>query len=242
MVTMKICSKCKVEEYDDSIRKSKSNTWCKSCHKLYKIENKEKLSKQRLQYRQEHRDELNEKSKEYIQLNEEKVRERRKLHYLNNKERIKTYTRKYYSEHIDHYKEYNTNYFKNRRNSDPVFKLRGRVSTFIRASLKRNGGTKDSSIKTRLPYSILELKEHLEKQFEPWMTWENHGKYDAKIWKDDAQSTWTWQIDHIVPQSTFQYTSMEDQAFQDCWALANLRPLSAKRNYLDGVRRTRHEL
>jgi len=33
---------------------------------------------------------------------------------------------------------------------------------------------------------------------------------------------------------------MEDQEFLDCWALDNLRPYSAKQNFLDGVRRIRH--
>lgn len=41
----------------------------------------------------------------------------------------------------------------------------------------------------------------------------------------------------IVPHSKFKYTSMEDQSFQKCWALINLRPYSAKQNLLDGNRR-----
>jgi hypothetical protein len=72
------------------------------------------------------------------------------------------------------------------------------------------------------------------------MIWQNYGRYDATKWNDNDPFTWTWQIDHIVPQSTFHYTSMEDQSFRDCWALSNLRPLSAKQNFLDGVSRIRH--
>lgn len=34
---------------------------------------------------------------------------------------------------------------------------------------------------------------------------------------------------------------MEDNEFQRCWSLDNLRPLSSKQNFLDGVRGTRHE-
>jgi len=64
--------------------------------------------------------------------------------------------------------------------------------------------------------------------------------YNANTWDDSDSSTWTWQIDHIIPQSTFAYSSMEDEAFKKCWSLDNLRPLSAKQNYLDGVRRVRH--
>jgi hypothetical protein len=47
-------------------------------------------------------------------------------------------------------------------------------------------------------------------------------------------------IDHIVPQSDLPYSSMNDENFQKCWALENLRPLSAKQNYLDGMTRIRH--
>jgi hypothetical protein len=72
------------------------------------------------------------------------------------------------------------------------------------------------------------------------MNWENQGVYRKKAWKDDDATTWRWQIDHIVPHSTFLYTSMEDQSFRDCWKLDNLRPYSAKQNWLDGINRTRH--
>ncbi|MGI0058151.1 MAG: hypothetical protein ACREBJ_00145 [Nitrosotalea sp.] len=92
-----------------------------------------------------------------------------------------------------------------------------------------------------LPYSFDELKGHLERQFEPWMNWNNRGKYDVKTWNDNDSSTWVWQLDHIIPHSTFPYTSMQEQTFKNCWALTNLRPLSAKQNQLDGATKTRHK-
>jgi hypothetical protein len=73
------------------------------------------------------------------------------------------------------------------------------------------------------------------------MNWDNQGVYNAKTWNDEDQSTWKWQIDHIIPQSDLPYYSMEDENFKKCWALENLRPLSAKQNVLDGTRRTRHK-
>jgi 5-methylcytosine-specific restriction endonuclease McrA len=78
-----------------------------------------------------------------------------------------------------------------------------------------------------LLFSITDLKKHLEKQFDKYMSWNNYGKY--------------WHIDHIIPHSLFQYTSMEDQSFKDCWALNNLRPLEAKQNLSDGGSRIRHK-
>ena len=59
--------------------------------------------------------------------------------------------------------------------------------------------------------------------------------------KLNYQSTWTWQIDHIILRADLLYTSMEDENFKKCWALSNLRPYSAKQNILDGTNRIRHK-
>lgn len=125
-----------------------------------------------------------------------------------------------------------------RRNMGASAKLRKNVSRVIGRALASGKGGK--SCTQYLPYSFQELKDHLENQFESWMNWDNYGLYNAKIWDDNDFSTWTWNIDHIIPQSTFQYSSMEDLQFQQCWALTNLRPLASKSNFLEGVRRDRH--
>ena len=93
------------------------------------------------------------------------------------------------------------------------------------------------SILKYLPYTIEDLKLYLESKFEWWMNWDNWGMYDVKTWDDNNSLTWTWNIDHIIPQSYFKYVSMEDEEFKRCWALENLRPYSAKQNILDGNRR-----
>lgn len=73
------------------------------------------------------------------------------------------------------------------------------------------------------------------------MNWYNYGIYNKNIWDDNDKTTWRWQLDHIIPHSLFKYTSMEDNAFKQCWALTNLRPYSAKNNILDGAKRVRHK-
>lgn len=82
-----------------------------------------------------------------------------------------------------------------------------------------------------------ELKQHLENQFESWMNWDNWKLYDVHTWSDNDSLTWTWNIDHIIPQSRLKYSSLQDENFQKCWALKNLRPLSAKQNIKDGARK-----
>jgi hypothetical protein len=73
--------------------------------------------------------------------------------------------------------------------------------------------------------------------FEPWMNWNNHGTYIPDKWDDNDPSTWTWQLDHIISHSQFNYKSMEDDDFKSCWDFKNLRPYSSKQNILDGSRK-----
>lgn len=89
-----------------------------------------------------------------------------------------------------------------------------------------------------LPYSIDELKNHIENLFEPWMTWDNWGVYDPDIWDDDNSLTWTWHLDHVIRQADLPYDSFDHSNFQKCWALSNLRPYSAKMNVIENNRRT----
>lgn len=112
-------------------------------------------------------------------------------------------------------------------------KYRRQVYSVIAASLKYE--TK-SYIWNYLPYSVQELRKHLEKQFEPWMNWKNRGYYIKSDWKDNDYFTWKWQIDHIIPQHNFLFDSLENQNFTDCWALWNLRPISAKENIIKNIR------
>jgi len=124
------------------------------------------------------------------------------------------------------------------RENNPCYVIKSSISHSIWVRLKSKKNNK--SCLNYLSYSISDLKLHLEKQFEPWMNWINYGRYKADDWNDNDQSTWKWQIDHIIPQSDLPYLSMEDDNFKKCWALENLRPYSAKQNLVDGVRRTRH--
>lgn len=131
--------------------------------------------------------------------------------------------------------------YEKKRRQNPNIRIRSNISNAIYTGLKEYGSTKGyRSCLNYLGYTIKELCSHLEKQFEPWMNWNNYGKYIYNKWNDNDRTTWFWTIDHIFCQSDLPYTSMEDENFKKCWALENLRPLSAKQNLLDGVYRTRH--
>jgi hypothetical protein len=125
-----------------------------------------------------------------------------------------------------------------RRKNDHFFKLRTYVSSCIGFVLSKNKSSKKGeSVMKYLPYTIEELSKYLESLFLPWMTWDNRGVYNVEKWDDNNSCTWTWQLDHIIPQSKLPYYSMEDENFKKAWALSNLRPYSAKQNILDGNRR-----
>lgn len=102
--------------------------------------------------------------------------------------------------------------------SDPVRKLKRYVGNRIRESLKTRGGFKGGHTFDYLPYTPQELKIHLEKMWEPWMNWDNYGGFLNDIRK-------TWHVDHVIPHCKFNYKSLEDVVFKECWSLSNLKPM-----------------
>lgn len=172
-------------------------------------------------YREDHKEELQKANRQWYQEHKEEMKKSSAEHKKKNKAKR------------------NAN-AKERRKNDPAFVLRANISSAIWKALKINKGSKKrKSIKDYLPYTIEELKIHLENQFEDWMTWRNHGKYDAKTWNDKDKSTWTWNIDHKIAQAKLPFASMEDPNFLICWELDNLQPLNAKDNIIKGARLTK---
>ncbi len=159
-----------------------------------------------------------------------------KSYYQKRKDSLSKKNGDYYHNHKDQCLQRQRKYKRKQYSDNVSYKLRTLVSRAVLYGINKS----KNSITKYLPYSFDELKAHLELQFEPWMNWNNHGIYDPKNWNDSDSSTWTWQIDHIIPQSKLPYTSMEDNNFQICWSLNNLRPLSSKQNHIDGVTRGRH--
>lgn len=165
----------------------------------------------------------------------------RRIYYAKNKQKINKKCQEYYGANKDKIISKQNEYKNNKYKTDINFALRSILSTTIRNRLKANNSSKcRSSILAFLPYTIKELCLYLESQFEPWMNWDNRGKYNSKIWNDNDKSTWTWQLDHIIPQSLLPYDSMSHPNFQKCWDLNNLRPYNSKQNLLDGSNRIRH--
>lgn len=95
----------------------------------------------------------------------------------------------------------------------PRYKLNTTIKTGIWKALN---GERSGDWPKLVGYTVDDLIKHLEKQFQPGMTWENYGR--------------AWHIDHIIPQSVFNYENSNDIDFRRCWALENLQPLWAMEN------------
>ncbi len=101
-------------------------------------------------------------------------------------------------------------------------KLKINISRLIYSKLKNRNLRKVNKTLDMLNFTIKELKDHLESQFQPGMTWNNYGAI--------------WHLDHIIPDSWFKYISSEDENFKKSWALDNLQPMWATDNFSKGNR------
>ena len=179
----------------------KRKAYMKAYSKKYRAENKEKVAAYQIKWREENPD----KTKAYV------IKYRRDAGV---KERVRL--------PIAEVRRRQNEYQKSRKKNDTLYRMRTNVSTAICNGLKETTGSKQGeSVMKHLPYTISQLKEHLENQFEDWMSWDNHG---------------SWHIHHIKPHSKLPYKSMNDTNFQICWALENLMPLEAKENMSLGNR------
>ncbi|MCK9567704.1 hypothetical protein M0R72_01990 [Candidatus Pacearchaeota archaeon] len=233
------CKKC-----DYALNKDRNNERSKRYYKdnkdkikLDNIERKEEIvAKRKIRY-QEHKDTIKCKVKQYREANKEKVKGFVSKYYNDNRDAILAYHKEYRAKHKLKIAEKKKCYEASRMTTDPAFRLRRSVRNAVYCAILRTGSKKNGSILEHLPYSMDDLKAHLESMFEPWMNWDNWGVYNPAEWDDEDPSTWTWNIDHIIRQADLEYDSFTHQNFHKCWALNNLRPYSSKMNVIENNRR-----
>lgn len=206
---MKICTKCKKEkELYNFIKYHKSKDgleyYCKTCRgelqRKWRLKNRSAIAKYNKEYNKNHQKEKAEKAKEYG---------------LKNRKKISAYNRKWREKNKERANNYSKKYQKEKRMKDPKQKLNNSMSRSIRHSLDK-GMKNNKHWKLLVGYSRKELVQHLEKLFQPGMTWDNYGE---------------WHIDHIKPVSSFTV-----EQFKECWALDNLQPLWARDNLSKGAK------
>lgn len=190
----KLCNNCKIEkeltDFRVAMRRGVGSHYylCKPCEKTY----------------------------DHVRLKDPKVRQRRKethkAYHVNNKETIQAKARNRYHANIDVERaksrrksstpqskanqkkwqkenaEYLRAYYRNKRATDPLHKLSANLRNRMGIALKTKKFKKSHKLAQYLGCSLEELVAHLEKQFQPGMSWDNYGKGSDK-----------WNVDHIIP-------------------------------------------
>ena len=132
----------------------------------------------------------NEAKKRWRKANRERRNQRKRERYARKKAGIRRKPRQTHAERMA--------VRKNRYHNDANFKLICNLRSRLRAALK--GNIKSGRTLELLGTTVEHLHEHLESQFLPGMTWDNHGQGEGK-----------WQIDHIVPCASFNLSEEEQQ-------------------------------
>ena len=100
-----------------------------------------------------------------------------------------------------------------------LFRLKENLRGLIRNSIKKKGLTKSKKTEDIIGISLSDFLKYLESKFEPWMNWENYGRYNGEF-------NYGWDIDHIVPTSS---ASNEEEIYR-LNHYTNLQPLCSKVN------------
>jgi hypothetical protein len=153
--------------------------------------------------------------KRWREKNKDSVREYVKTWNEKNKEHRKQYLKEYREKNIDKIRQNKRDYERNRKASDPLYKLISNFRTAIYTVLKESNVDKYGHYFDILGYTPEELINHLEKQFTEGMTWEKYGEF---------------HIDHKLPISSFNIKEIGDEEFMKCWCLDNLQPMWGEEN------------
>lgn len=209
----KVCNKCSTEKPISEFNKHKGKTdgYNNACKLCYSKWNKPKTKEQAI------RD-----TNKYKQINPQKVKDNWKRYYDKNKDKLKVKT----SEHKkgkgkDVYKKWYEKYRPisnekrrlRRKNMPPNQRIEKSLrDRFQKVIVTMKSGKKVCSWRALIGCTVLEAKEHIEKQFTDGMSWDNHGNGEGK-----------WNIDHIKPLHTFNLFDIEQQ--KEAFHYTNTRPL-----------------
>lgn len=225
---------------------------CRARSKQWRADNPERLAETKAAYMAVNREKLRESERTKYWENPELERAKRKKYYHDNIDVERTKSREAARRRTDQKERRKAYYDKNREEilqkkaderlsnpekhrayarkamkkklATPQGRMESAMRNYVCKSLKTGakGGRRTFSL---LGYTSTDLQEHLEAQFTQGMTWENYGRGHGK-----------WNIDHILPVSSFRYETPEDQDFIACWTLSNLRPMWAIDNIKKGAK------
>ena len=191
--------------------------------KQYRKENKEYIKEWQKEWRQANKEYIKEYKKEYREVNKEYIKEWQKEYRKENKERLKEKAKEWYQvkgkkvkrqyleANKERLKEKAKEWKKQRKATDPLFKMKINLRSRTSAAFKNKGYSKNTKTQEILGVDWEVAKQHIERQFTKGMNWDNYGE---------------WHIDHIIPLAS----ANNEVELKKLCHYSNLQPLWAEDN------------
>lgn len=199
-----------IKKYDDSHKEEKRNYQKKYMEKYGDLV--------RARHRNNYKENGGkERAEKYRKEHKEEIKIRTDKWVQNNKDKVKIIKDRYKEKNQEKINE-NAKILQRKYRENTLYRLKCNISrAFSRYFNKEKPTLKYLKY---FDYNLKDLYNHLEKQFKNGMTWGNYGTI--------------WHIDHIIPQSWFDFSNIEE--IKKCWSLDNLQPLLISENCRKGNR------
>lgn len=201
----KNCKECNIEKELSEFKFIKNKYYLNYCKKCCYLKSNKETTKNY--------------NKIWFETNKELNKEKRKKYNDLNKDKLLEYSKEYYNKNKKKQLESGYKRHKERLSNDLLYNLKYKIRTTIKNSFRHTKTKKSNNTLNILGCSFEDLKIHLESKFEPWMNWDNRGKYNGDF-------NYGWDIDHIIPIATA--VTVEDVIKLNHYT--NLQPLCSKTN------------
>lgn len=145
--------------------------------------------------------------------------EKQKVKYQRQRKKYKKKSseRYYKVKHTEAHKAARRAYQKHKMDTDPFFVLTRRLRNRLYCALDAKSWKKNSKLSEYIGCDLKTLRDHIEKQFLPNMTWKNKYK---------------WHLDHIIPLDSAE---TEAELYKLCH-YTNIQPLWGRDNIVKGTK------
>lgn len=184
---------------------------------VWNAANSDHMRRYRRDYRAKNKDKIAADHRAYAERNQEHVQRYQRAYKVKNAERLRLARRtetakvKHRARAMSFYRAHQRELQAKRREryrKSPEFRLRVLLQSRLIYALRSQSVAKTAGTKELVGCDLSFLRRHIEKQFKPGMTWDNHGE---------------WHIDHIKPCASFCLLDPGQQRL--CFHWRNLQPL-----------------
>ena len=201
-------------------------------HREYALKNKEKIAAYMLKWRLSNPEKYKEQQQAQRLKQQNSPKHKDKRDAINAKYKLKreldTDWRKKKNESMRNARKLDPNWAAKRRaylqkivKNNPDLQIKNTLRVRVISAVKKQQTKKANQTQELIGCTTDHLRQHLESQFKPGMTWENRG-YNG------------WHIDHIKPCASFDLSDPTQQ--RACFHWSNLQPLWGTENQIKGAR------